>query len=63
IFTDDVNVKRGEGVQRWCFNCRATDTTTWRRSSLSPGKLLCNRCGLFERAHRIPRPERFPRRR
>ena len=23
---------------------------------------LCNRCGLFERTHFIPRPEKFPRR-
>jgi len=63
VFTDDAKKKLGEGVHRWCFNCRATETTTWRRSSLSPGKLLCNRCGLFERTHHIPRPEKFPRRR
>jgi hypothetical protein len=24
---------------------------------------LCNRCGLFERTHHVPRPEKFPRRR
>jgi hypothetical protein len=63
VFTDDAKRKLGEGVHRWCFNCRATETTTWRRSSLSPGKLLCNRCGLFERTHHIPRPEKFPRKR
>lgn len=63
VFTDDAKRKLSEGVHRWCFNCRATETTTWRRSSLSPGKLLCNRCGLFERTHHIPRPEKFPRKR
>ncbi|KAH9059113.1 hypothetical protein EDB87DRAFT_829796 [Lactarius vividus] len=63
VYTDDARRKLGEGVRRWCFNCRAVETTTWRRSSLSPGKLLCNKCGLFERTHRIPRPETFPRRR
>lgn len=63
VYTDDARMKLSEGVIRWCFNCRATGTTTWRRSSLSPGKLLCNRCGLFERTHRRPRPETFPRRR
>jgi len=63
VFTDDARKKLGDGVHRWCFNCRSTETTTWRRSSLSPGKLLCNRCGLFERTHRVPRPDKFPRRR
>jgi hypothetical protein len=63
IYTDDAKTKLREGVRRRCFNCKATETTTWRRSSLSPGKLLCNRCGLFERTHRIARPESFPRRR
>ena len=41
VFTDDARRKLGEGVHRWCFNCRSTETTTWRRSSLSPGKLVC----------------------
>ena len=40
IFTDDARKKLGDGIHRWCFNCRATETTTWRRSSLSPGKLV-----------------------
>lgn len=43
VFTDDAKRKLGEGVHRWCFNCRAIETTTWRRSSLSPGKLVCLR--------------------
>ena len=43
VFTDDARRKLSEGVHRWCFNCRATETNTWRRSSLSPGKLVCLR--------------------
>ncbi|KAJ7084257.1 hypothetical protein C8R44DRAFT_52235 [Mycena epipterygia] len=31
----------------------------WRCSNLSPGKFLCNKCGLFERAHSRPRSEQF----
>ena len=41
IYTDDAMMKLGSGVHRQCFNCRATETTTWRRSMLSPGKLVC----------------------
>ncbi|KAJ7772330.1 hypothetical protein B0H16DRAFT_1513120 [Mycena metata] len=36
------------------------DTSTWRRSNLNPGKVLCNKRGLFERSHSRPRPELFP---
>jgi len=63
IFTDDARMKLGDGIRRQCYNCRATETTTWRRSTLSQGKLLCNKCGLFERTHAVPRPKSFPRRR
>ena len=40
IFTDDARMKLGDGIRRQCFNCRATETTTWRRSMLSQGKLV-----------------------
>lgn len=40
VYTDDAKMKLGEGVRRRCFNCKAIETTTWRRSSLSPGKLV-----------------------
>ncbi|KAI0817001.1 hypothetical protein BC628DRAFT_1333844 [Trametes gibbosa] len=60
IYTDDANTKLSDRVRRKCFNCRTTDTSTWRRSSLTPGKVLCNKCGLFERTHSKPRPEQFP---
>ena len=41
IYTDDARMKLGDGIRRQCFNCRATETTTWRRSMLSSGKLVC----------------------
>ncbi|KAH9967569.1 hypothetical protein BC827DRAFT_1089877, partial [Russula dissimulans] len=63
IYTDDASMKLGNGVRRRCFNCGATETTTWRRSTISYGKLLCNRCGLYERTHFMARPKNFPRRR
>ncbi|EIN04295.1 hypothetical protein PUNSTDRAFT_122882 [Punctularia strigosozonata HHB-11173 SS5] len=43
-------------VERVCFNCDARSSAAWRRSSLTPGKSLCNKCGLYERTHMKPRP-------
>ncbi|KAJ7637280.1 hypothetical protein DFH06DRAFT_1219311 [Mycena polygramma] len=60
MHTDDAGMKLSDRVRRRCFNCCTTDTSTWRRSILSPGKVLCNKCGLFERTHSRPRPEQFP---
>jgi len=57
--TDDAGTKLSDRVRRKCFNCSAVETSTWRRSSLSPGKVLCNKCGLYERTHSRPRPEKF----
>ncbi|KAL1943450.1 hypothetical protein VTO73DRAFT_4525 [Trametes versicolor] len=58
-YTDDANTKLSDRVRRKCYNCRTTDTSTWRRSILNPSKVLCNQCGLFERTHSRPRPEQF----
>ncbi|PCH44017.1 hypothetical protein WOLCODRAFT_133057 [Wolfiporia cocos MD-104 SS10] len=63
VHTDDAATKLSDRVRRKCYNCRTTDTSTWRRSSLTPGKVLCNKCGLFERTHSRPRPEQFPHKR
>ncbi|EMD38744.1 hypothetical protein CERSUDRAFT_81545 [Gelatoporia subvermispora B] len=63
VYTDDAATKLSDRVRRKCYNCRTTDTSTWRRSSLTPGKVLCNKCGLFERTHSRPRPEQFPHKR
>ncbi|KAL4066106.1 hypothetical protein V8B97DRAFT_2021212 [Scleroderma yunnanense] len=62
-YTDDAATKLSDRVRRRCFNCCTTDTSTWRRSNLSPGKVLCNKCGLFERTHGRARPDQFPHRR
>ncbi|KAJ7602331.1 hypothetical protein FB45DRAFT_774683 [Roridomyces roridus] len=61
--TDDAATKLSDRVRRRCYNCLTTDTSTWRRSNLAPGKVLCNKCGLFERTHSRPRPEQFPHKR
>ncbi|KAJ6486515.1 hypothetical protein C8R47DRAFT_979489 [Mycena vitilis] len=63
VHTDNAGIRLSNSVRRRCFNCSTTDTSTWRRSNLSPGKVLCNTCGLFERTHSRPRPELSPQRR
>ncbi|KAJ7598132.1 hypothetical protein C8J56DRAFT_769335 [Mycena floridula] len=63
MYTEDAATKLSDRVRRRCFNCCTTDTSTWRRSNLNPGKVLCNKCGLFERTHSRPRPEQFPHKR
>ncbi|KAJ7440271.1 hypothetical protein FB451DRAFT_1058937, partial [Mycena latifolia] len=60
---DDAATKLSDRACRRCFNCYTTETSTWRHSNLSPGKVLCNKCGLFERTHSRPRPEQFPHKR
>ena len=40
IYTDDAATKLSDRVRRRCFNCTTTDTSTWRRSSLHPGKVV-----------------------
>ncbi|KAJ3389121.1 Transcription factor GATA-5 [Entophlyctis sp. JEL0112] len=37
-----------------CTNCRTTKTSTWRRDSL--GRLICNACKLYLKAHGASRP-------
>ncbi|KAJ7451919.1 hypothetical protein FB451DRAFT_1524467, partial [Mycena latifolia] len=57
LHTDDAaSTKPSDRVRRRCFNCCMTETSTWRRANLSSGKVLCNKCGLFERTHSRPRP-------
>ncbi|KAJ7362795.1 hypothetical protein DFH08DRAFT_638754, partial [Mycena albidolilacea] len=59
----DAATKLSDRVRIRCFNCCTMDTSTWRRSNSRPGKVLCNKCGLFERTHSRPRPEQFPHKR
>jgi hypothetical protein len=40
IHTDDAATKLSDKVRRRCFNCCTSDTSTWRRSNLSPGKVV-----------------------
>ena len=40
IFTDNARMRLGDLIRRQCFNCRATETRTWRRSVLNPGKMV-----------------------
>ncbi|KAJ6476259.1 hypothetical protein C8R45DRAFT_772050, partial [Mycena sanguinolenta] len=56
---DDAASKDTQYLRRQCHNCQATDPPSWRRSSLDPGEIVCNKCGLFERTHCRPRPLRF----
>ena len=39
-FTCDTNTTTTDYVRRCCFNCCTTETTTWRRSKLSSGKIV-----------------------
>ena len=42
MFTDDAGLRLCDRLRRRCFNCKTTTTTTWRRSTLNPGKLVCS---------------------
>ncbi|KAJ7176375.1 hypothetical protein C8R43DRAFT_557806 [Mycena crocata] len=54
----------GNPLRHTCCNCHTTDSRAWRRSVLTPGEYVCNKCGLFERSHSRPRPTEFsPRKR
>jgi GATA-binding protein len=57
--TDDAHSKETQYLRRRCFNCHTTEPPSWRRSTLNPGKIVCNKCGLYERTHLRPRPLRF----
>ncbi|KAI0032940.1 hypothetical protein K488DRAFT_85390 [Vararia minispora EC-137] len=58
-FTDDAASKETQTLRRRCTNCSQTEPPSWRRSTLNPGKIVCNKCGLYERTHLRPRPLRF----
>jgi len=59
VFTDDAASKETQYLRRRCHNCQQVEPPSWRRSHLVPGKIVCNRCGLYERTHLRPRPHRF----
>ncbi|CDO73807.1 hypothetical protein BN946_scf185015.g136 [Trametes cinnabarina] len=58
-YTDDAASKETQYLRRRCHNCHTTEPPSWRRSTLNPGKIVCNKCGLYERTHLRPRPLRF----
>lgn len=58
-YTDDASSKETQHLRRRCFNCRAIEPPSWRRSALNHGKIVCNRCGLYERTHLRARPLRI----
>ncbi|OXG31322.1 hypothetical protein C359_03330 [Cryptococcus neoformans Bt120] len=55
-YTTDAEVKQTPQMKRQCFNCTSRNPPSWRKSVLHPGKILCNKCGIFERTHHRPRP-------
>ncbi|KAF7789193.1 hypothetical protein EIP86_000130, partial [Pleurotus ostreatoroseus] len=57
--TDDAASKEIQYLRRRCHNCHTTEPPSWRRSTPNPGKLVCTKCGLYERTHLRPRPLRF----
>ncbi|KAF8605297.1 hypothetical protein BDV93DRAFT_423478, partial [Ceratobasidium sp. AG-I] len=54
VFTDDAASKETQYLRRRCHNCQQVEPPSWRRSHLVPGKIVCNRCGLYERTHLRP---------
>jgi hypothetical protein len=52
-YTDEANSKISNRLRRRCFNCKAIETSTWRRSVLSPGKLVGHQGYLIKRARRF----------
>ncbi|KAG8993486.1 hypothetical protein FRB94_010729 [Tulasnella sp. JGI-2019a] len=55
-YTDNSGEKETPHLRRKCFNCSCTEPPSWRRSTMTPGKIVCNRCGLYERTHNRARP-------
>ncbi|KAK4683474.1 hypothetical protein P7C73_g6782, partial [Tremellales sp. Uapishka_1] len=56
VFVTDSETKQTLEIRRMCYNCSAKEPPSWRRSILNAGKILCNKCGIFEKTHKIPRP-------
>jgi len=56
-FTSRQDTKPTRLLRRQCFNCRTwRDVSAWRRSIIQPGHIVCNKCGLYEKAHKRARP-------
>ncbi|KAJ7482238.1 von Willebrand factor type A domain-containing protein [Mycena galericulata] len=59
MHTDDSASKETQYLRRRCFVCQTTEPPSWRRSTLHPGKIVCNKCGLYERTNLRARPLTF----
>ncbi|KAF8507715.1 hypothetical protein JB92DRAFT_2832683 [Gautieria morchelliformis] len=56
-FTSRQDTKPTRMLRRQCFNCRTwRDVSAWRRSIMQVGHIVCNKCGLYEKAHKKSRP-------
>ncbi|KAK1924489.1 hypothetical protein DB88DRAFT_289661 [Papiliotrema laurentii] len=55
-YTTDAEVKQTPELKRMCYNCGSKSPPSWRKSVLNDGRILCNKCGIFERTHRRARP-------
>ncbi|KAJ7334909.1 hypothetical protein DFH08DRAFT_637595, partial [Mycena albidolilacea] len=56
---DDAATTLTQYLRHRCFVCHTTEASAWRRSTLSLGKVVCNKCGLYERTHLRVRPLQF----
>ncbi|RSH80736.1 hypothetical protein EHS25_007072 [Saitozyma podzolica] len=56
IYTDDADTKQTAEIKRKCYNCESINPPSWRKSTVQPGKIACNKCGIYERTHRRARP-------
>ncbi|KAJ3520493.1 hypothetical protein NMY22_g12734 [Coprinellus aureogranulatus] len=50
--TDDAASKETQYLRRRCFNCHTTEPPSWRRSTLNPGKIVCNNSGPETKARK-----------
>ncbi|KAK8858933.1 hypothetical protein IAR55_003164 [Kwoniella newhampshirensis] len=55
-YTTDAEVSQTDRIKRRCYSCDETKAKTWRRSRIHPGRILCNRCGLYEAEYGVDRP-------
>jgi len=56
-FTSRQDTKPTRLLRRQCFNCSTwRDVSAWRRSIIEVGHIVCNKCGLYEKAHKRSRP-------
>ena len=57
--TNDAASKETQYLRQQCFNCHTTEPPSWHHSTLNPGKIVCNKCGLYEHTHLHPHPLHF----